>query len=508
MLQLRPYQETLVSRVAGQIAAGLRRLLVVLPTGGGKTVFAARLILDTVLAGGSVLFLAHRRELIQQASAKLHAAGVDHGLIQAGLPTRPAERVQVGSVQTLHARAVRSAAMALPAADLVIVDEAHHGRARIYRQILEAYPQATVVGLTATPCRADGRGLGSAFDALVEGPSIAKLIGDGYLVPTRWFAPATPDLDGVAVKRGDYVESQLAQRMNQPRLVGDVVTHWHRLAEKRRTVVFASGVAHSLHLRDAFRLGGVLAEHVDGATPVEERDAILRGLAAGTVDVVCNCAVLTEGWDRPEVSCLVLARPTRSVALYRQMVGRVLRPAEGKSDALILDHAGAVFEHGFVDDPVAWALAPDRRAESAAQRARGQERLARKLAACPECTAVRWEGDPCTVCGWRPVTKPAPVETAEGELAAVDRATRRAPAGEPSLADKTQFYGELLWISRERGYRNGWAAHKHKERFGAWPRGRIELARPTAPRPETRAWVRSRMIAYAKVTARAAQAGT
>jgi superfamily II DNA or RNA helicase len=236
---------------------------------------------------------------------------------------RLCEPLQISSIATLHARAIRANVIDLPSADLVIVDEAHHARARSYTKIIEKYPHAVILGLTATPCRGDGRGLGNVFECLVECPSVAELIADGHLVPTKVYAPSLPDLRGVSVKRGDYVESQLAERMNNTRLVGDVVEHWHRLGERRQTVIFATGVAHSLHIRDEFRRAGVLAEHIDGTTPVEEREAILGRLAAGKVEIVCNAMVLTEGWDQPSVSCLVLARPTKSLGLCRQMVGRV-----------------------------------------------------------------------------------------------------------------------------------------------------------------------------------------
>jgi superfamily II DNA or RNA helicase len=496
---LRPYQADNIGAIGQEIAAGKRRILDVAPTGSGKTVIAGAIIARDVAHGRRVLFLAHRRELIRQASQKLHAAGVDHGIVQAGFPTRPGERVQVASIPTLHRRAVRSTVMDLPPADLVVVDEAHHVRAQSYRQILDAYPAAVILGLTATPCRGDGRGLGNVFDSLVECPPVAELQAAGYLVRTRVFAPTRPDLTGVKVERGDYVESQLAQRMDTGHLVGDIVTHWLRLAERRPTVLFATGVAHSVHLRDEFRRAGVLAEHIDASTPAEERDAILAKLAAGTVEVVCNAMVLTEGWDCREAACLVLARPTRHHGLYRQMVGRALRPAAGKRDALILDHAGAVFEHGFVEEPVIWTLSQDRRAESPAQISRSQHR-APALTTCPECTAVRLEGRPCPACGWRPQPKPRPVAVADGELGHVDR-QRRVRAETATAGERLDFYRKLLWIARERGYKPGWAAHKHNERYGCWPA--VRFADPAPPDQALRSWVRSRQIAYAKATARA-----
>jgi DNA repair protein RadD len=466
----------------------------VAPTGAGKTVIAGAIIAEAASKGCRVLFLAHRRELITQASRKLHAVSVDHGIVLAGHPTRPSVPVQVASISTLHARAIRGSAMELPPADLVVVDEAHHVRARTYQRLLSAYPEAIVLGLTATPCRGDGRGLGNAFDVLVECPPVAELITAGFLVPTRVYAPSLPDLKGVKVERGDYVEKQLAERMDQGKLVGDIVTHWLGLAERRRTVIFATGVNHSVHLRDEFRRAGVLAEHIDGTTPIAERDAILTSLAAGAVEVVVNAMVLTEGWDCPEASCLVLARPTKHMGLYRQMVGRVLRPSAGKVDALILDHASAVFAHGFVEEPVVWTLAQDKRAENPMQTSRATGR-APSLTTCPECSAVRFSVRPCTACGWRPRPKPEALDVIDGELSHVDR-QRNVEARAMTTAERLSFYAQLLWMARERGYKSGWAAHQFKAKFRSWPPNQDIAAAP--PEPATRSWVRSRAIAWAK----------
>lgn len=496
-LALRPYQAQCLASVTALVANGTRRILLVAATGSGKTVLAAALARKVVAAGHRVLFLAHRRELIGQASGKLYAAGIDHGVILAGHPSRPYAPVQIASIATLHARAVRSSIMDMPAADVVIVDEAHHVRARTYEQILDAYPGAVVVGLTATPCRGDGRGLGNAFDEMVEAPSVGELIRLGFLVPTKVYAPNTPDLKGVAVARGDYVESQLAERIDTPKLVGDLVEHWHRLAERRPTVVFATGVKHSVHIRDEFRRSGVVAEHLDGTTPNDQRDAILQRLARGEIDLVTNAAVLVEGWDSPSVSCLVLARPTKSLGLYRQMVGRVLRPAPGKTDALILDHAGATLAHGFAEDPIEWTLATDEKAHNPTQKAReaGQQP---RLTTCPECHAIRQNGEPCPACGWQPRKRGSAVEVADGELVRFDRTGPKRNV--PTPDEKRRFWAQLAWIGDERGYKPGWAAHKFKEKFGHWP-PRIPII-PEAPEPAVRAWVRSRQIAYAKARAR------
>ncbi|MCG8355767.1 MAG: DEAD/DEAH box helicase [Kiloniellales bacterium] len=498
MTALRDYQCDVVSKIAAASEGCDRRLILVAPTGAGKTVIAADIIRSGTARGERVLFLAHRRELIRQASAKLHGLSIDHGIILAGFPTRPSAPVQVASVQTVWSRAMRSVVMDLPPAELVIVDECHHSRAKTYQKIIESYPHALLLGMTATPCRGDGRGLGNVFDRIVECPPVADLVRLGYLVPTRVYAPTRPDLKGIRVERGEYVERQLAERMDQSQLVGDIVSHWHRLAERRKTVVFASSVAHSVHLRDEFRRSGVWAEHLDGSTPAEERDAILERLSAGHVELVCNCMVLTEGWDQPDVSCLILARPTKHVGLYRQMMGRVLRPAPGKTDALVLDHAGAVFEHGLIDEPVTWTLDADRRAEHPVQAAR-RKGSALRLVTCPECHAVRFSGKPCDACGWQPRPRPIAPDVIDGELGRFDRA-RGVQRLQSSPAERTRFYRQLLWIAGERGYKRGWAAHKYREKFGAWPEA--YNPEPLPAEPAVLSWVRSRQIAYAKAMAK------
>jgi DNA repair protein RadD len=311
---LRDYQVELVNEFHSRVAAGDRRILAVMPTGSGKTIVASSIIRTAARNRKSVLVLAHRREIIAQTSQKLFAYSVPHGIIQAGFQPRPLENVQVASIQTLWRRSLKSA---LPPADLLMIDEGHHCPALTYGRIIARYPDAILLGLTATPCRGDGRGLGGIFQRLIEGPQVADLIKAGWLVRTRVYAPVDlPDLAGVRTRGGDYVEEQLAERMDRPKLVGDLTTHWHRFGERRRTVVFACTVGHSVHIKDEFIRSGVRAEHIDGSTPKAERDASLARLASGEIDVVTNCMVLTEGWDLPAIGCCVLARPTRQMGLY------------------------------------------------------------------------------------------------------------------------------------------------------------------------------------------------
>jgi DNA repair protein RadD len=495
MTELRPYQNAVIADFHRAIEADQRRILLVAPTGSGKTVIGAEILRHLVQKFRSALVLAHRREIIAQTSAKLR--GIPHGIISPEFTPRPLERVQIGSIQTLHRRTIRAGTMQLPEADLLIFDEAHHCPAQTYRAIIDSYPNAILLGLTATPCRGDGRGLGGIFQALIECPQVGDLIEQGYLVKTRVYAPVDPDLRGVPVRHGDYVESELADRMNQAKLVGDIITHWHKFGERRRTVVFACSVSHSVHIRDEFIVSGVRAEHIDGSTPETERDATLARLSAGELEVVSNCMVLTEGWDQPLVGCCILARPTKQMGLYRQMIGRVLRPAEGKPDAIVLDHSGAIFRHGFVEDYVEWTLDPDRPAENPTHAARDGDRPGGpKILECRECGAARVGGMACLNCGYLPAPPPRAVEVIDGDLGLVD-ASRRA---RPNLDDprvRGKWHAMLAGFAAERGYKPGWIAHQYKNKFGNWPPYGARPA-PREPSLEVRRWVRSRMIAYAR----------
>jgi DNA repair protein RadD len=322
------------------------------------------------------------------------------------------------------------------------------------------------------------------------------------LVKTLLYAPVIPDLRGVQTRQGDYVEAQLAARMDRDTLVGDIVTHWHKFGKRRRTVCFAVNVGHSQHIANEFNRAGVPAEHLDGNTPLYERAAILARLASGETQVVCNCMVLTEGFNCPDIGCLILARPTKRLGLYRQMIGRALRTADGKSDAIILDHSGAYARHGLPEDRVLWTLDPDKHAVAPEHQKRlSEHHKGSGLIECTQCTAMRLGGKPCPACGFMPKRPAEYIRITDGELGLIDR-RGRAQAEPHDPACRATWHGMFAWIGNERGFRMpGYAKAKYREKFGDWPPYGSN-PQPVKPTPECLSWVRSRAIAYAKAKQR------
>lgn len=495
---LRPYQAEAITALKQSLGAGNRRVLLQLATGAGKTRIAAEICRMAATKRSRVLFLAPRRELIQQAQKAFQREGLFAGIIMAGeRPSRSLD-LQVASFDTLHARAIRRKVMAMPPADVVIVDEAHLSIAESRKTIIEHYGNAVVIGLTATPARGDGRGLGELYDAMVNGPTITQLVDDGHLVPLRYFAPSAPDLAKLRLNRdGDYVEAGLAERMDEPHLIGDIVTNWFNLARHRSTVVFCVNCAHSRHVRDAFLAAGISAEHVDGETDLIERAEIFERVRTGETQVLCNVFVASYGLDIPSLDCAVLARPTKNIALYLQTIGRVMRPAERKVDALIIDHAGAIRENGFADDYIPWSLdaatkVKDRKASQQ------QERNAPKDIECRQCHHVFKARRDCPNCGFQMLAPTKDIPVFEADLHEIQRAAAKSNR-EATWPEKQQFIAGLRAFAREHGYQEGWIAHKYRVRFGVWPNDERVKRQPAQPySDELRKWIVSQNIRHAK----------
>ena len=483
-MKLREYQLDAVEKLREKIRSGARSLVLVSPTGSGKTVIASHIIDNASTRGVPVLFLAHRKELIDQASGKLTAFEVPHGVIMAGYPSDTTAPVQVASVQTAIRRK-------MPAHfRLIIVDEAHHAAAESYRKIIDLYPDAIVIGLTATPFRADGRGLGNTFTDWVRVASVSELIDWGFLVPAKYWAPSSVDLQGVKRSKGDFDEAELADRVNKPRLIGNIVEHYAKITPWQRAICFAVNCDHSRAIVDAFKASGIPAAHLDAETPRGERENILADLALGNIHVVSNCGILSEGYDNPAVSVCIQARPTMSLSLHLQQIGRVLRPHPDKQFAVVIDHAGNTLRHGMATEDHAVDLG-----KGVGQKKDPQEKIP-TLRTCSRCFAILpSSATECPACGAQLGQAPKPVKVAAGSLRELPMPSCKYCGSEKTEKRPHPLHGTGIWCSscgrhlrwigkqvspqeflkkqlelcRMKGWKEGRAAMVFKARYGRWP---------------------------------------
>lgn len=384
-MQLRPYQVDIIDRARHALAEHGSAVLQ-MPTGGGKTRVAAEIVST---AEGPVWFICHRQEIEKQAAAAFEAAGIDFGIVSPRGEPQYEKPVQIISVGTLASRMGD-----LPTPKLAIWDECHHVAAKSWAAIREQLESTTHLGLTATPERLDGKGLKDWFADIVIGPSTRELIDAGYLSEFRYFAPSDPDLAAAKLQAGDYRKKDAAAIMNTPVLIGDAIAEYKAKANGKRALVFAASVEASIAIVDRFSAEGVPAAHVDGTTPTDERDLSVQRLASGEIKVLSNVEVFTEGFDLPAIDAVILMRPTKSLALFLQMIGRALRTADGKDEALIFDHAGLWLDHGWFDAPLPWSIEGGARQKRI--NAMGEGRLRR----CPKCKEVRLERVETCRCGY------------------------------------------------------------------------------------------------------------
>ena len=448
MFELYPFQQEIIESTRAEIRAGHKSVLVTAPTGSGKTVISGFMTGNAARRGNRVFFLCHRAELLEQTLATYRAVGIDAGVIAAGYGPELHKQVQICSVQTLVRRYRK-----VPMPRLVIWDEAHHVAAGSWARLMEFYTGAIQVGLTATPERLDGKGLGEYFKVLVRGPSVEQLISDGYLAQYKLYAPSTPDVSGVHTKMGDFDQKELAEIMRARVLTGDAIQHYNKLGKGMQAIVYCVNVAHSKEVAYSFNSRGIKATHIDGKMARISRRAAVDDFRQGRVKVLTNCEIATEGFDLPQMGVAILLRPTQSLSLYLQMCGRALRTAPGKEHAVILDHAGNTLRHGLPCQEREWSLA-------GRKKRKGNPSPIRE---CPECYYVHPAAlNICPECGHSYIgmePKERKIETQEGELQEVDKAAmRRYRKREQAGCDSLQ---ELEDLGKRRGYKrpHAWAAH-------------------------------------------------
>ena len=450
-----------------------RRVLAVSPTGSGKTVCFAYITASAAAKSNRVYIVAHRAEITAQISAALDAMGVRHGRIQPG-HTMTNDLVQVAMVQTLARRLD-----IVPAPRLLVIDEAHHGVAGTWERVTAAWPDAKILGVTATPQRLDGRGLGTAFDALILGPTVAGLVAAGHLAKFTYLAPPEQvDLSGIKTALGDYAIGDLADAMDKATITGDAVAHYRDHLGGRPAIAFCVTVAHAEHVADQFREAGFRAASVDGELPTAERRDRISGIGDGRYQVLTSCELISEGVDVPVVSGAILLRPTKSLGMFLQQVGRVLRPKPDGSDAVILDHVGNVHRHGLPDADREWSL--DAKKKRKVDQA--------PVAQCEVCYHVFASGKP----GWRAAQEcpnsvpPAgcvlqipegagakdPPKQVEGKLELITSTPAWAGGADISrgalapLLNLARTTDQLRQIAKVRGYHHRWVEHILASRAG------------------------------------------
>ena len=454
---LRPYQQQGVDQIREQFKPKGHNVLYQLPTGGGKTVVFSYITEGAAARNKRVLILVHRAELLRQSSDSLDEIGVQHGIIAPGCDHDPLATVQVASVQTLVKRLG-----IIPEPDLIISDEAHHAQASTWTKIFSHYRNSRILGVTATPVRLDGKGLGRAaggfFDSMVHGPSVKDLIQGGYLSKPRVFtAPVGADLSDMKKSRGEFEAKQAAGLLNKPHILGCAVAHYRNYVQGAPTIAFCSTVEHAESVAEEFRRAGFSAASIDGTLHDTDRRARIRDLGNGTLNVLTSCEIISEGTDIPVVAAAILLRPTASLSLYLQQIGRALRPYPGKEHAIILDHVMNAYRHGLPDEDRVWTLEGD-------DKAKRQQKDEVKGKQCPECYYFHEPARKCPACGFEYISSGGQGLTqVAGELIEADPAVLMAARREELREERDcKTLDDFQALAKRRGYKPGWAFFRWK----------------------------------------------
>lgn len=469
-VQLRDHQRRFIADIRQHFSQGSTAPLGVAPTGMGKTVCIAAMANGAAQKNNTVGVVVHRQELVVQTCLALAREGVHHGLvaphsvIRYAIATQMREigrsyfnsdaPTQLCSIQTLGRRLET-----VQPFDFLMLDEAHHAVAGTWSRLLQAMPRAKLLGMTATPERLDGKGLGAhcggVFTSLVDGPSVAELTEAGYLAPARIFAPPMQlDLAGVKTRGGDFDSKESASRLDKPTITGDAIQHYRRLCDGVPAIAFCASVAHARHVAGEFAANGYRAKCIDGGMDDAERRNAIRALGNGRIDVLTSCEIISEGTDVPVVGAGILLRPTKSLALHLQQIGRTLRPYPGKEYAVILDHVGNSTRLGLPEEERKWSLdgRPPRKGKA------GED--AAPVRQCMECYAVYPAGASiCPSCGTFAEKRHREIEQQDGELVEIDKAAlQRQRAQEQADAQSLEA---LEALGRRRGYKapDRWAKY-------------------------------------------------
>lgn len=442
-MQLRPYQADLLDQVSAAWREGYKAPCIVLPCGGGKSCIIAEAARRTTFKGKNVLFIVHRKELLDQIVSTFVRWRVDM------------RYCGVMMVQTASRRLGK-----FPKPVLIITDENHHSLANSYKKIYDYFPDSLRLGVTATPVRINGDGLGDVNDKLIIGVTAKWLIEHNHLAPYDYYAPSVADLTGLHVKMGEYVSSDIEKAMIKSTVFGDVIRYYKKLADGKKAICYCASIKHSKRTAEEFTAAGIPAKHIDGDTPKIERAAIVAAFRRGDIKILCNVDLISEGFDVPDCECAILLRPTKSLTLFIQQSMRCMRYREGKR-AVIIDHAGNYARFGMPDDDREWSL------EKKTKRTKTELPKGEQLRMCPECfkvfTPPKSNEIICPYCGYAFAKQERKIEEREAELTKIEGFHVNFDACLDNY-ENCNSYEELLNYAKKKGYKRGWAYYKAVER--------------------------------------------
>jgi superfamily II DNA or RNA helicase len=451
-IKLRDYQELLVNNTRQSFKSKKKRPLIVAPVGAGKTVFFSHMVSLSVKRGNKVLVLAHRDELLDQISTTLRLFKVPHSFISGRRTFLPNMPVQVGSVMTVINR------LNLFTPDLIILDEAHHAtNNNSFGKIINYYDVFTI-GVTATPCRLSGEPLGDVFDDMILAPTMSELISMGYLSDYRLFASAEFKTDNLRMTAGDYNKQDLEKEVDKPQITGSAINEYKNYLSKKRAVVFCVSVKHSENVAAEFMKHNIPSASIDGKMTSTKRKSIIENFKSDKIKVITNCNIITEGFDLPAIEGVILLRPTQSLSLYIQMMGRALRVFQGKTEAIILDHVGNVKRHGLPDQDHEWSLSGSKKRSK-----KSPDSFSVRI--CSNCFGANISTNKvCKYCNTPFPIANREIEEVDGTLLEVDKkALRKQKLREQGRASTMD---ELIQLGISRGYKNprAWARFVYKSR--------------------------------------------
>ncbi len=492
---LRDYQSQFIDMIGAAIRVGCRRVVGQMATGGGKTLTIAEVISRAEAKGNRTLFVCDSLELVEQAVKAFDSYGLQVGVMQ-GQHYRTDESclTQVCTAQTLDRRIekFRPQFEQYPV-HLIVIDECHI-QFRVRETLATLYPNAVIIGLTATPF---SKGMGKFYTGIISAIAMSTLIDEGYLCPYTAYAPYVPNMKGIRKSGGDYTGDAAAKVYNR-QLIADIVDTWMKFGKGRPTLAFGCNVAHSKYIAEQFLGAGINAVHIDGYGDDDDKAArhqAIEDYKNGKIQILCSVGICTKGFDAPLTSCLIIARPTDSLSLHWQIVGRALRTHPSKTNSVILDHAGNFVRHGFPTDDIEFVLddgnIPDVKPDSRKK----DEKLPTP---CPKCQALK-TAHKCPQCGFAP-EKQNTVVNVEGELVLLaDVEAKEAAKGPKQYTDeqKADWHRMLKAYEIDKGKKPGYSAYLYRDKFGEDPKYRYpQDSKP--PTDEVSGWIKHNNIRKAK----------